>query len=181
MVKRKYRTIETDVFGFEVRESGINSKRKGDKNERVLAKLLSVWVGVPFTRVPRSGGLRWKDTANVCGDVVCEVASFHFPFSVETKHLKTVNISHKLRKNSMIYKIFTQAQEDAKRANKFPVVFVRENRMKKETYYVFVGSYVANIIGIEKSISSGKIIGDTIFGFNSKDFFECKFAEFKDL
>ena len=62
------RRVDTDLFG--AKEQSINSKVKGNNNELKAAKWLTKWTGCPFTRTPSSGGLRWKNTANVCGDVV---------------------------------------------------------------------------------------------------------------
>lgn len=138
---RKERSIETDVFGFKVEPNRINSRAKGSRNENRAAGVIEAWTGVPFTRVPRSGGLRWKDTANVCGDLVCEVQDFDFPFAIETKHLKLLTLPKKggnLRRNSTFYTIWEQAKRDADRAKKIPLGMIRANGMPKDTYYVLI-------------------------------------------
>ena len=38
---------------------------RAEYNELKAAKWLTKWTGCPFTRTPSSGGLRWKNTANV--------------------------------------------------------------------------------------------------------------------
>ncbi len=169
-MRRKIRTIETDVFGYEVQENPINSKKKGDKNERTAAKWLSEWTGVPFTRVPRSGGLRWKNTANVCGDVVCEDQDFKFPFVVETKHLKRITFTKYLRGNSRIYSIFEQVKEDAQRADKLPLMILRKDGMPAGTYVVF---FTFTLSGVVEVCSGG-----SLYGYNSQEILSnVKFVE----
>ena len=169
------RRVDTDLFG--AKEQSINSKVKGNNNELKAAKWLTKWTGCPFTRTPSSGGLRWKHTANVCGDVVCEVHDFFFPFIVETKHLKSIYITKKLRSNSELFTIFHQACEDAERGNKHPMALLRANWMKAETYYIVLPYWIGEWVGIScKCVSKGtmEFRGNTIelFVFDSEDFAE---------
>ena len=55
-------------------EGRINSRKKGSKNERFLTKLFEQWTGVEFSRVPASGGLRWKGMSEIIvGDIVKKI------------------------------------------------------------------------------------------------------------
>ena len=40
--------------------AGINSRSKGNRAELIAAKVMEVWAGKKFARVPSSGGLQWK-------------------------------------------------------------------------------------------------------------------------
>lgn len=162
---RKYRTIETDFLGLEVSGTGkINSKLKGNKNELECAKMLEEWTGVRFARVPSSGGLRWANTANACGDLICEDQDFDFPFAVETKHLKSLTITATLRKNSQILSIYQQAIRDAIRASKCPMMCLRSNGMKKRSFIIFVPFYLHDHGVVPLCTGEGPI-----YGYDSDD------------
>ena len=126
------------------RRPSINSKDKGNANERAVAKWLSAWTGKDFVRTPSSGGLRWQNSLglNICGDVVCTNQGHTFPFTVETKHLK--DISFKVSKNgtlreySQVLTIFQQASRDADRDCKSPMMLLRCNGMPANTWWVFL-------------------------------------------
>lgn len=174
--RRRIRTIETDIFGHEVLEQPINSKKKGERNERVASKFMEKWTGVKWTRTPSSGGLRWQDTANVCGDLVCEVQSFYSPIAIETKHYKNLTFSKKLRSNSFIYTIWEQAKADADRAGKVPFLLLRKNGMDKGNFVV----YVSTPLPIEE-ISVGVIEDVVLYGYNSEDVLTIAWEKFCSL
>lgn len=159
----KKRTVVTDIFGLSI--SGINQKVKGNKNEGVLAKLLTGFTGVEFTRTPSSGGRRFKNAKNFCGDVVCCDDDYNFAFCVETKHWKDILVEPVLRKNSLVYSIWKQAAADAKRARRIPILFLRENNMPKKQYWIFVERKVALHFEIEFNIHGENIVGvsSTVF------------------
>jgi len=120
-----------------------NGKKKGSKNERTLSKWFSQWSGYEFTRVPASGGLRWKKTDNITGDIVCADPrhSRRFPFSIETKSYKDINFEHLIIGNKIVkvMQFWKQAKEDAERANmKVPLLFMRYNGMPANTWFVIV-------------------------------------------
>lgn len=125
------------VFGVK-RKRGINSKQKGNANERECAKWLTKWVGKKFSRVPQSGGARWENSPFMCGDIVCEDIEYDFPFTIETKHLKTIPTKGKLRSNSRVFTIWKQAKADAERADKKPMLILRKDGMPKQSYIVFI-------------------------------------------
>lgn len=132
-------SIEHDIFGTKPRKKGINSKRKGDNNERDLAKYLSKWTGYQFERVPSSGGLGWKDSVQTVGDVVCTTPNSRVPFTFETKALKKLGLNSPiLRSNSCIFKHWHQCNREGKQANRIPLFIARDNGMKKYTWWVFM-------------------------------------------
>ncbi len=159
------RNITHDLFGAVVKPDSINSKEKGDSNEREFAKYLKEWTGVPFCRVPRSGGLRWKNTANVCGDVVCEDMDFKFRFAVETKSYKTITFSKVIGKNNILLKFWRQAREDAERAEKEPMLSVRANGMPKSTWVIYFNFELPEMC----FTSEGLVDDEKIYGYSSED------------
>lgn len=70
---------------------GRKEKARGNRLERVVAKALSSGLGLPFVRTPNSGA--WGK-AHTNGDVVCLVheSAWHFPFTVECKKTKRVQL-----------------------------------------------------------------------------------------
>lgn len=119
----------------------INSRKKGAKNERNLAKAFEKWTGIEFSRVPASGGLRWKGMQEIiCGDIIPS-GDIHFaidfPFSIEAKAYADLNFKDPLlNNNSKLYDFWEQSSADAKRSNKRPLVFSRQNGMPKGLYFV---------------------------------------------
>lgn len=118
----------------------INSKHKGNKYEREIAKWLSDWTGYEFNRVPQSGGLRWKKADNITSDVICTDPDHvnKFPFSIECKSYKEIDFSHVIleKKTSVVDKFWDQAKSDAERGGKLPLLFMKYNRMSKGVYFV---------------------------------------------
>lgn len=148
------RNIKEDLFGGGYVQP-INQKLKGNANEAALARIMTEWTGHEFVRVPRSGGLRWKNSVNVCGDLISTDKNFDFPFSIETKHLNSIGIDYRnisvknkipLRRNSVIYSIFNQAQMDADRSFKEPMLVIRQNFMPIDEYIVFFHISIERVI-----------------------------------
>lgn len=161
---KRIRTIETDVFGKFILVAPINSKLKGNSNELVAAKFMEKWTGKKWTRTPSSGGLRWKDAPNVCGDIVCEESSFYSPVSIETKHLKSLTFSKNLRSNSKIYTILEQAKMDADRSGRKPLLLLRKNGMPAGTFVVYL------TVKVEATcISEGMFNGLNVYGYKSAE------------
>jgi len=118
--------------------SRINSSRKGAKAERALSKILTEWVGVEFQRVPRSGGLRWSSGLMITGDTIPSDPRWlvRFPFSIESKVRDSVVFQHLIMdQNSEIADFYFQAESDADRVDKIPLVFFRYDRMEKGLYF----------------------------------------------
>lgn len=128
-----------------------NGKAKGSKGERELSKWWSQWTGFDFTRVPSSGGLRWKGMVGATtGDIVCahDIHSRRFQFSVECKTYKDINFEHYIlgNKKSKLKGFWEQASDDAIRGNKVPILFMRYNGMAKNTYFVMMPLLVYNLL-----------------------------------
>lgn len=119
---------------------GINSRKKGSKNEREVAKLLGDWTGKEFSRTPASGGLRWGKRNDVIGDVVCTTEGHIFPFSVETKFYHDLKFEHLVSSPIRIKLLdfWEQALRDSERAQKTPLLMVRYNGMSRGQYYAFI-------------------------------------------
>lgn len=124
--------------------SRINSKNKGNKNERDLCKAMKTWSSFEFSRVPQSGGLRWRKTENTTGDLICsdDRHKQKFKLSIETKFHTEINFQHLLLPNgkNKILEFWEQAKSDAKRGNKIPILFMRYNGMPKLTWFTVISS-----------------------------------------
>ena len=150
-----------------------NSKDKGSRNERSVAKLFNIWTGYNFARTPQSGGLRWhkKDTI---GDIVCtdEIHSRKFPFSIECKFHADVEFSYLLdntvsKKANKVTLFWEQAKNDAERAGKEPLLFIRRNMMKADTHFVVMNQKLYNSITSEMDIKFEPSLG--IIKYKAKD------------
>lgn len=131
----------------------VNARRKGKQNERKLANLLAKWTGFEFHTVPASGGLHWKKDQRVSGDVICGIEhSDDFPFSIETK-IRKPKVSRKSKiskqmidigtvlldnKNNIIIDAWDQCRGDAESVDRIPLMFLRNNGMSKNEYFVFM-------------------------------------------
>ena len=116
----------------------INSRSKGNKNERELAKLFKDWTGKEFARTPSSGGLQWK-SSNSKGDIVCTTEGHYFPFCIEAKNHKEINFAELLmpdKKGVKILEFWEQCERDAVKAKKIPILFMRYNGMPKNFHFV---------------------------------------------
>ena len=120
----------------------INSKSKGSKNERNLSKWWEGWSGLEFQRVPASGGLRWGNTQNITGDIICsdERHSRRFPFSIEAKSVKDIRFEHYSLglKTNKVDEFWGQAKADGERAGKIPILFMRYNGMPASNWLVIM-------------------------------------------
>lgn len=168
-------TIEQEVFGFSGNPERINSKQKGNTNERAAAKALTSWTGYKFVRVPMSGGLRWKDSQKVSADLICDEPDVDWMFTIETKHLKEIFIQRVLRNNSILFTIWEQVMADAIRAMKIPMALLRANGMPAGEYYLILA---ADMGGSLMSLSvpvrfSGSNHTHNIVGFRFSKVKEC--------
>lgn len=134
----------------------VNSRAKGSKAERELCKWFEKWTGFKFTRVPASGGLRWKNTNATSGDIICdnERHGRRFQFSVENKSYKDIHFEHLIlgNKRIKISEFWGQANADATRSNKIPILFMRYNGMAKNTYFVCITVQLYNLIPLNQSL-----------------------------
>lgn len=163
------RSIKTDIFGDPIQKATINRKLKGNKNELYAAKLFSDWTGFSFHRVPGSGGLDWGKDHRVSGDIVAGEES-DFPFSVETKHLKSVTYSKDLRSNSKIFRIWAQCERDANNCGKIPLLFIRGNRWDKDRYLLGLSLPYAGLLLVRIKEESRGILpdGNLLYLFDSR-------------
>ena len=116
-----------------------NSRNKGSRFERTIAKAWESWTGYKFSRTPGSGG--WAKAKDAMGDLVCtdEKHSRRFPFSIECKNYQDIKFEHILLglKSCKIISFWEQATKDAKRAGKIPILIMRYNSMpKSEAFFI---------------------------------------------
>jgi len=160
--------LEHDIFGTKPRDT-INSKKKGDTNERVAAKWLKKWTGEGFIRTPSSGGRRLQNASNFCGDVVCENEDFDFMFTVETKHYKNLPMPTLLRNNSQVFTIWNQAVRDSIRSGKEPMLMLRENGMPEGEFMIYWRFMLPGVFHTSTGI---KVLDDdsivSLYGYETK-------------
>lgn len=164
-----------------------NSKKKGSKNERDVCKFWKEWSGLSFTRVPASGGLRWKKTDNITGDIICddERKSRRFPFSIEAKFYKDINFEHMIlgNKKQKFIEFWEQAKEDAERGNKLPILFARYNGMPKMVWFVAIPISIWEILQKMKFKAQGTFFivstpDDDFIIMNSSELLQIDFKTF---
>ncbi len=167
----------------------INSRTKGSRNERSVAKVMADWTGYDFSRVPASGGLHWK-SANSSGDIICtdQKHGARFPFSIECKFHEDLDILHlisglKGKKTNKIILFWEQALSDAKEHNKVPLVFMRRNGMKADMHFVMATNDLFLTWDPDPSIFNLGIISIVIKGYklviiNSEDLAKTKYLAF---
>lgn len=170
----------------------VNSRRKGAKNERKLAKVLEKWAGLTFARTPSSGGLNWKGRSDVIGDVVCtdKVKGYTFPFSIETKFHEDIDFNDLIGdRNSDVTTFWAQALRDATKGEKIPLLLMRLNKMPKEAYYLGITLEFFNMCleldGFRESLGKGYMIvyskGYQLAILDSRDFFNNDYLSIKKL
>lgn len=118
--------------------AGINSRKKGNKNERTAAAMVSTWTGRKFARTPSSGGLQWK-ASFVKGDIICSEDSHYCPLCFEIKAHKEIDFSHLLNpkiKNVKILEFWAQCTRDAEKCKKLPILMMRYDNMPKDFFFI---------------------------------------------
>jgi hypothetical protein len=108
----------------------INSRSKGARAERKLAKLFAVWWGADFARTPLSGGFstkQFREDWNAAGDLVTPDPSF--PFCVESKHVEGWHIEQLLTApRSDIYRWWFQTTQETPEGHLPLLVFTRNRQ-----------------------------------------------------
>jgi hypothetical protein len=167
----------------------VNSKRKGSKNERAIAKQFAQWTGLEFSRTPSSGGLRWSRQDDTVGDIVCtDKKKQYFRFCVEAKFHEDINFNSLIGTNkSDIIKFWIQSLEEGKRSGKVPLLFMRYNLMKKGVHFLgmpinfMMALQVAGLI--KQPLPMGCLLIQTkeqeLFLMDSRDFFTIPYSEIK--
>ena len=164
----------------------INSRSKGNKNERELAKLFKDWTGKEFARTPSSGGLQWK-SSNSKGDIVCTTEGHYFPFCIEAKNHKEINFAELLmpdKKGVKILEFWEQCERDAVKAKKIPILFMRYNGMPKNFHFIALkNSHYRSIFlptltpfGLQSVTKTREV---TLIITNSTEFFNTSYKQAK--
>ena len=121
-----------------------NSRSKGQRFEREVVALFNErFSTTDFMRSPGSGAYatthRVPEDMRIYGDLITPK---WFKFTVECKSgYNHLDISHFLDKNSALWALILQASNDAKAANKEPLLIVKQDRRKplvftKEVYWL---------------------------------------------
>jgi hypothetical protein len=102
--------------------------------ERNVAKHLGLWWGCVFRRTPSSGAWgtmshRMSHDTDFHGDIVAP-PNVGFPFSVECKVYKQVELYLALYGTSNVFSWWDQCVADAVRVHKWPMLIMRENQKK---------------------------------------------------
>lgn len=101
--------------------------------ERGIARILGDWWGVPFRRTPSSGAWNTQSkhmghgSTDFHGDIVAPPEA-NFPFSVECKAYKEVEIYKALYGKSNVFEWWKQTCVDARDSGKIPMLIMKENR-----------------------------------------------------
>jgi hypothetical protein len=145
----------------------------------MVSKLFQEWTGYEFARTPGSGGMQWHNRSQVSGDIVCTDAlhATRFGFSVETKFHKEINFEHLIMglKGSSIHSFWNQANRDAQRAKKIPMLLMRYNRMPKNLHFICLPQPFFLMIKEHLTLENEYLIYsglDRIVILNSWDFFK---------
>ena len=169
-----------ELFGGKAPTTRKNSKAKGNLNERELAAALTEWSGFEFIRTPSSGGRRLANNPMFIGDIVAGDINAPFPFTVETKHYKAIHLKAveggALRVNAAVKNFWKQAEEDGRRGNKTPTLWVRQNGDKKRNWTVFFPPYAAEALNLEPHTTF-----DGIVGVPSAIIFKINYVEFAQV
>lgn len=118
---------------------GVNSRRKGDKGEKLAAELIAKWTGKKFKRAETNNYIHKRDAHNSKGDIVCITEGHYYPFCTEVKNYKEINFEHLLYlPKPLIVDFWKQATTDAKLCGKCPLLFMRYNGLPKEFFFVAI-------------------------------------------
>lgn len=126
----------------------INSRNKGNRNERKAAELIKKWTGKEFARTPSSGGLQWKST-NSKGDIVCTTEGHYFPFCIEVKAHKEINFAELLiaqKKGVKVIEFWEQCLGDSIKAKKAPLLLMRYDRLPTDLFFLVITPRIYNLI-----------------------------------
>ena len=123
------------------------AKRKGNKSERTVANLLSIWFfndSDYLMRSPSSGSLRWSQmVAGTRGDIVAPL-NINWPFSIECKNQEKGkwDLLSLITGQGSIFEWMDQCETDAKASNKIPWLIMKRNQipyisiLHKESFFL---------------------------------------------
>ena len=123
----------------------VNSRSKGRRGEVKAKEVLQKWTGMEFHRVPASGGLRWKKTDNITGDLICGHPTHRFDFSIEVKNYREINFEHLLMpqvKSIITNEFWPQCLKDADRGKKIPLLMMRYDGIRPGDFFFLVMRYL---------------------------------------
>lgn len=130
-----------------------NSKKKGNRFERVVAKYFTEWSGFKFGRTPGSGS--FHNNRDLGSDLICNDDKHKNKccISIECKNYQDIRFEHVLlgNKRCKIFSFWDQASRDAKRIKKFPILCMRYNSMPRGEFFFVVNPYIAHEIINEKT------------------------------
>lgn len=125
-----------------------NSKKKGNRFERVVAKFFTDWSGFKFGRTPGSGS--FHNNRDLGSDLICndDKHKNRCCISIECKNYQDIRFEHVLlgNKRCKIFDFWKQASRDAKRTNKFPILCMRYNSMPRGEFFFVVDAFIASVI-----------------------------------
>lgn len=126
----------------------IQSKKKGNRFERVVAKFFTDWSGFNFGRSPQSGS--FHNNRDLGSDLICndDKHKNRCCLSIECKNYQDIRFEHVLlgNKRCKIFSFWEQAFRDAKRTKKFPILCMRYNSMPKGEFFFVVSELIASSI-----------------------------------
>lgn len=125
-----------------------NSKRKGNRFERVVANYFTDWSGFKFGRTPGSGS--FHNNRDLGSDLICndDKHKNRCCISIECKNYQDIRFEHVLlgNKRCKILSFWSQAKRDANRTKKLPILCMRYNSMPKGEFFFVVDSTIAKEI-----------------------------------
>ena len=135
----------------------IQSKRKGNRFERVVAKYFTDWSGFRFGRTPGSGS--FHNNRDLGSDLICndDKHKNRCCISIECKNYQDIRFEHVLlgNKSCKIFSFWEQACRDANRTKKFPILCMRYNSMPKGEFFFVVNETLASsIFNLQDSVNN---------------------------
>ena len=113
-----------------------NGRRKGAEYERKMSKVLTLWSGVPFDRVFRSGGGKNK------GDI--GPAYGMWDFVLEIKNRESWNHSNFWERKGPIWMWWDKVSSEAGDANKVPLLILKKNH--RDALIMFPPSFLRKVL-----------------------------------
>jgi len=124
----------------------MNSKKKGNRYERSVAKWFTDWSGYKFER-NRAGSGAWWTNKDASSDITCtdEKHAHRCKISIECKFYKDIKFEHILfdKKGQSIIKFWSQAVRDSERVGKVPILCMRYNSMPKGDFFFVIDGILA--------------------------------------
>ena len=109
---------------------GKKARLKGSTFERQIAKDISSWTGMHFTRTPMSGG--WSKTGDVTPKKPEHMVKFPFNIECKNQNVFCTNIIIKMVESGSMPKIlkkwWKQCSDDAKKSKRIPILIMSNSR-----------------------------------------------------